>query len=281
MSGGTAGLGCDRASQFAPREALPECGPSGAPDGPCQPPVGGEGGIPGYDSALPDIWAHRYGHHRGPWQERHSAKWILVIGREGAVAVHHEPGMIGDMARGSLTGQLLVATPTLRDPNFERTVVLLVAHEPGGALGVVLNRATEVPVSEVLGGWGLLAGSPPVVFEGGPVQPEAAICLARLRPGSEPRGFSQVSGPIGTVDLSRDPESLRGSVEGVRVFAGYAGWDGGQLESELNDGSWFVFDALPGDPLFPQPDDLWALVLRRQGGLTAAVAHFPSDPMLN
>ena len=60
----------------------------------------------------------------------------------------------------SMTGRLLVATPTLKDPNFDRTVVLLVAHESGGALGVVLNRATEVPVSDVLGTWGELAGEP-------------------------------------------------------------------------------------------------------------------------
>jgi putative transcriptional regulator len=133
----------------------------------------------------------------------------------------------------------------------------------------------------VLGGWGSLAENPSVVFEGGPVQPESAICLARTRPGSDPQGFSQVSGTIGTVDLSRDPESLREALIGVRVFAGYAGWDGGQLESEISGGSWFVFDALPGDPLFPQPEDLWGLVLRRQGGLMAAVAQFPVDPTLN
>jgi hypothetical protein len=102
-------------------------------------------------------------------------------------------------AMESLTGRLLVATPALRDPNFERTVVLVVAHEDGGALGVVLNRATEVQVSDVLGGWGALAGEPPVVFEGGPVQPEAAICLARTRPGVEKlRGFNRVSGAVGT-----------------------------------------------------------------------------------
>ena len=76
-------------------------------------------------------------------------------------------------AMESLVGHLLVATPMLRDPNFDRTVVLLVAHENGGALGVVLNRATEVPVHEVLGGWGGVATEPSVVFEGGPVKPEA------------------------------------------------------------------------------------------------------------
>jgi putative transcriptional regulator len=182
----------------------------------------------------------------------------------------------------SLTGRLLVATPALHDPNFERTVVLLVAHEEGGALGVVLNRATEVPVAEVLGPWGSLAGEPPVVFEGGPVQPEAAICLARTRPGVESlSGFNRVSGAVGTVDLSGDPDALREGILGVRVFAGYAGWSTGQLENEIEGGSWFVFDALPGDAFTSRPDDLWSMVLRRQGGLLAAVAYFPSDPASN
>jgi putative transcriptional regulator len=182
----------------------------------------------------------------------------------------------------SLTGRLLVATPALKDPNFERTVVLLVAHEEGGALGVVLNRATEVPVAEVLEGWGGLAGEPAVVFEGGPVQPEAAICLARTRTGvGRLAGFNQVSGAVGTVDLSGDPDKLRESVVAVRVFAGYAGWAPGQLEREIEGGSWFVFDALPGDAFVNRPDDLWPMVLRRQGGLIAAVAIFPVDPTMN
>lgn len=186
------------------------------------------------------------------------------------------------MAVESLSGRLLVATPALRDPNFERTVVLLIAHEDAGALGVVLNRATEVPVAEVLGGWGALAGEPAVVFEGGPVQPESAICLARTRPGvARLNGFTRVSGAVGTVDLSGDPDVLRPGVLGVRVFAGYAGWERGQLEAEIKAGSWFVFDALPGDPFVTRPDDLWPMVLRRQGGMTAAVAYFPPDPSLN
>ena len=182
----------------------------------------------------------------------------------------------------SLTGRLLVATPALRDPNFERTVVLIVAHEDGGALGVVLNRATEVQVSEVLGAWGGLAGEPAVVFEGGPVAPEAAICLARARPGAgELDGFNRVSGAVGTVDLSGDPDTMREALVGVRVFAGYAGWSPGQLENEIETGSWFVFDALPSDAFAVRPDDLWPMVLRRQGGLMAAVAHFPADPTMN
>ena len=198
------------------------------------------------------------------------------------MTVYGEGRAVGGRSVEPMTGRLLVATPTLKDPNFDRTVVLLVAHEPSGALGVVLNRATEVPVSEVLGAWGGLARDPAVLFEGGPVQPESAICLARLRkPGQRLRGFHPVSGLIGTVDLSIDPERLRDSVIGVRVFAGYSGWSGGQLEEEIASGSWFSFDALPGDPFVDRPDDLWPMVLRRQGGMTAAAAHFPPDLSLN
>ncbi|GAA0384733.1 MULTISPECIES: YqgE/AlgH family protein [Micromonospora] len=189
---------------------------------------------------------------------------------------------IGGRAMESMTGKLLVATPALKDPNFDRTVVLLVAHEPGGALGVVLNRATEVPVADVLRDWGDLARHPAVLFEGGPVQPESAICLARMHsPVRRLKGFHQVSGAVGTLDLSVDPDRLRESVQTIRVFAGYAGWGSGQLEQEIEEGSWFVLDALPGDAFVERPDDLWPMVLRRQGGMMAAVAHFPPDVTLN
>jgi len=193
-----------------------------------------------------------------------------------------EPELTEGRAMESLVGHLLVATPGLRDPNFERTVVLLVAHEGGGALGVVLNRATEVPVGEVLGTWGGIASEPSVVFEGGPVQPEAAICLARVRTGTkEMRGFSRVEGTLGTVDLTSDPDLMREELIEVRVFAGYAGWSPGQLEEEIATGSWLTFKSLPGDAFTERPDDLWAMVLRRQGGMYAAVAMYPSDPALN
>jgi hypothetical protein len=120
-----------------------------------------------------------------------------------------ELGRIGGMAVDSLAGRLLVATPALKDPNFERTVVMIVAHEPGGSIGVVLNRATEVAVADVLDGWDALAEEPGVVFEGGPLQPEAAICIARSRSDSgRIAGFNRVSGTVGTLDLSQDPETV-------------------------------------------------------------------------
>jgi len=192
-----------------------------------------------------------------------------------------EPMLRFDRPTGSLLGSLLVATPALRDPSFERSVVLLVAHEPGGAMGVVINRATEVPVGEVLGDWGSLAHEPAVLFEGGPVQPDSAICVARIRAGAQPPGFQRFFGSLGTVDLEQEPEKLRDAFDGVRVFAGYAGWSPGQLEEEIAAGSWFTFKALPGDAFAARPDDLWSMVLRRQGGMLAAVAQYPSDPTLN
>jgi putative transcriptional regulator len=154
-----------------------------------------------------------------------------------------EPGMVEHQASESLVGRLLVATPALQDPNFERTVVLLVGSEPSGSLGVVLNRATEVPVAEVLGDWSRLAQEPAVLFEGGPVQPEAAIALGWIRSDArELSCFKPFAGRLGTVDLAADPEPLELSLDGMRVFAGYASWGPGQLDDEIEEGAWMVFD---------------------------------------
>jgi putative transcriptional regulator len=179
------------------------------------------------------------------------------------------------------TGRLLVATPSLTHPNFDRSVVLVIGHSEEGALGVVLNRVSEVPVASVLPEWSSTVCAPPTLFEGGPVQPDAAVCLARVRAGQQPEGWAQVSGRLGTVDFSAGPDVVLPYVECMRVFAGYAGWGDGQLEMEIGVGAWFVLDLLPGDAFTQSPEDLWQAVLRRQGGLMAAVATYPTDPSLN
>ena len=184
-------------------------------------------------------------------------------------------------------GQLVVATPTLLDPNFARTVVLLLqADSDDGALGLVLNRPTGTEVGEVLPPWSVLAAAPELVFAGGPVQPNAAICLGHGRPGGTPTGaFSVVEGlpgiSVGTVDLDADPDDLRAAVSEVRVFAGYAGWSAGQLEAEVEEGAWWVLDALPDDAFTSDPEQLWVRVLRRQGPPIAFAASYPPDPTLN
>ena len=180
-----------------------------------------------------------------------------------------------------LKGRLLVASPSLGDPNFEHTVVLILEHGEDGAIGVVLNRPTGTDVSDPLPGWRRLAAEPAVLFAGGPVAPEAAICLARSWPDEFTDAYEPLLGALGTVDLSVDPDDVSSAVQAVRIFAGYAGWGEGQLESEIAQGAWFVVDARAEDVLSGDPERLWADVLRRQRGTLAFYANFPTDPALN
>ncbi|WP_198545762.1 YqgE/AlgH family protein [Actinacidiphila yeochonensis] len=187
----------------------------------------------------------------------------------------------------SLTGRLLVATPKLADPNFDRAVVLLLDHDGEGALGVVLNRPTPVGVGDVLEPWAGLAVAPQVVFQGGPVSLDSALGLAVVpgEPGvdrdGDLLGWRRVHGAIGLVDLEAPPELLAPELSSLRIFAGYAGWGPGQLERELVDGAWYVVDSEPGDVSSPSPQLLWRAVLRRQRNELAMVATYPDDPSLN
>jgi putative transcriptional regulator len=181
----------------------------------------------------------------------------------------------------SLKGKLLIATPALGDGIFDRSVVLIIEHDDTeGAFGVVLNRPSTTDVDGALPEWGRLAASPPVVFVGGPVSPEAAICLARAS-GADPDGWVPLVGAVGALDLSQDPDLLAPAVDEVRLFSGYAGWTQGQLEDEIEAGAWFVVDAEEGDVLNDEPDTLWHRVLRRQRGRLALFAAYPTDPTTN
>ncbi|MBK9180132.1 MAG: YqgE/AlgH family protein [Acidimicrobiales bacterium] len=189
------------------------------------------------------------------------------------------------MAAPFHAGRLLVALPMLDDPNFDRTVVLLLEHGPEGALGVVLNRPTDVSLARELPEWEPLAGGHGVFFVGGPVAPGTAIALGRVDPAEVPDGegdgWRPVLGPLGTVDLGRHPTSIRPEPRQVRVFAGYSGWSAGQLEGEVDDGAWLVLDAEPADALTADPEGLWHAVLRRQPGRTGWLGNFPPDPSVN
>lgn len=175
-------------------------------------------------------------------------------------------------------GKLLVAAPALIDPNFARTVVLLCEFNEDGALGLVLNRPTESPVADFLPMWE--PDEPPVVFIGGPVQPEVAVGLVRHR-GVEPIGFSVVADDYGLFDLATPPELTDGALAALRVFSGYSGWGSGQLEAEVLNGDWVIVDATLDDLFGPDAHGLWSAVLRRQGGELAMLADFPEDPGLN
>jgi putative transcriptional regulator len=185
-----------------------------------------------------------------------------------------------------LPGRLLVAAPALMDPNFARSVVLLLDHDEAGTLGIILNRPTRLPVSEVLGGWATLTTGPDVVFQGGPVGLDSALGLAELGPSytdgdEEPLGWRQVFGSVGLVDLDAPPEVLAAELRSLRIFAGYAGWGAGQLDGELEQGAWYVVESVPGDAFSLRPEALWRSVLRRQPGELAFLANAPEDPSLN
>ena len=179
-------------------------------------------------------------------------------------------------------GMLLVATPQLVDPNFVDTVVLLLDVDEGGALGVVLNRPTPVSVAEVLSDWSAVVAQPEVLFQGGPVSTEGALAVGWLRDHEDvPVGFREVSGSLGVVDLDTPVELIDGSLSGMRIFAGYAGWGAAQLVGEIDEGSWYVVPAQPPDVFREDPSDLWRDVMRRQPGELAWHSTRPVDPDLN
>lgn len=180
----------------------------------------------------------------------------------------------------SQTGRLLVATPVIGDPNFERTVVLVLSHGDDGAFGVVINRPSDTRVDEIAPEWSDHVVAPAVVFVGGPVGRDAVLGLARAE-DPPPSGFGPLAGSFGTVDLHAPPEPDTAPWTGVRLFAGSAGWTAGQLEDELAEGAWWVFDAADDDLLTPDPSDLWARVLRRQPGEVAWFANHAADPTAN
>jgi putative transcriptional regulator len=187
-------------------------------------------------------------------------------------------------ATGVTPGSLLVAAPGLNDPHFHRTVVYVIEHHAGGSLGVILNRTSEIAVRDILPTWAPLASLPHAVFVGGPVESETALCLAAVRTGHNPAslgGLVTVRAPVALVDLDGDPRPLAPRLRGLRVFAGYSGWQSGQLGDEIGRGDWIVVPALPDDVVTGQESNLWGRVLRRQGLPLSLLATFPSDVRQN
>ncbi len=179
----------------------------------------------------------------------------------------------------SLRGKLLLASPALLDPNFRRTVVLIGPHDEQGALGLVLNRPSEVQVRDVVGDLGPLSGEADRLFVGGPVAPGAVVVLAEF---SDPSlAAMSINGDIGLPSMSADPERLAAGVRHSRCFAGHAGWGAGQLDAELAEESWFI-EPLVASDLWLEPDqDLWGTLMLRRGGEYALLARMPMDPTLN
>ena len=180
----------------------------------------------------------------------------------------------------SLRGKLLLASPTLTDPNFSRSVVLIAEHTEEGAMGLVLNRPAATTVDEAVPDLAWLAQDDAHVFVGGPVAETAVIVLAEFdRPDL---AGALVEGDLGFIGTGADePEQLEGAVRRARVFAGHAGWGPGQLEDELAEDAWIVEPPRREEVFTAEPEELWASVLRRKGRRYALLSTMPPDPSLN
>jgi putative transcriptional regulator len=180
----------------------------------------------------------------------------------------------------SARGQLLIAGPQLVDPNFWRSVVLIVDHSEEGAFGLVLNRPSETTVGDAVPELEALIDADEPLFIGGPVQPSTVITLGQFTDISH--AAMAAFGDIGVLGTGGPPiEELAPHVRTARAFVGHSGWGPGQLDSELERGDWILEPARLQDVFSPAPQELWSGVLTRKGGSFALVARMPLDPSLN
>ena len=177
-------------------------------------------------------------------------------------------------------GRLLVSEPLLPDPNFERSVILLCAHDEEGSFGFVLNKPAGSMVGELVEWPG--EGRLPV-YIGGPVQQDT---LQFLHCFNDLEGAKEVLPGVywgGDFEALRE-RAMQGRVEEeqVRFFLGYSGWSAGQVEDELKENAWIVSDQVDHGLIFrTEPEEMWHQVLLRMGGRFARFANYPQDPRLN
>lgn len=189
----------------------------------------------------------------------------------------------GGLTAMSVAGRLLVATPPMDDPNFERSVILMLRHDDEGAFGLVVSHPSEelsAVEGSALAGWVDRTSPPAVLFQGGPVQLNTVIGLARFDDDTERSWTERAVTDVWTVDLRSDASNAL-ECRTLRLFAGYSGWGSGQLEGELAAHHWFVVDFRPDDAFDSAPHTLWRRVLERDPAHREWVRSFPDDPSLN
>ncbi len=182
---------------------------------------------------------------------------------------------MGDMTMSGFAGQFLVATPIISEPPFARTVVLLLEHDESGAIGLVLNSETNLPVKDHIQGIDTHLAEPPSIFIGGPVSSETAVSLGRGR-GLEFLRPNALVG-IGIVNLEQPLDEL----EQLRIFAGYAGWSPSQLEFEVEEGAWWLMFPDLDEIFTSDVEGMWERTVARGPGTMPLHATYPRDPSNN
>ena len=188
------------------------------------------------------------------------------------VALTQAVGQAEDLA----PGKFLVASRDLGDPNFAQTVVLIVSYdERQGAMGLVVNRRTDVALSRVFDDLKEAKGRTDAAYIGGPV--ELSTVMALLKSSNPPDEAKRVFGDVYLVASKTLLEKTLASGVGpnaFHVYVGYAGWSPGQLEHEVDLGGWHVFPADAANVFHADPESVWPRMIRRTETQIARVAEF-------
>ena len=161
-------------------------------------------------------------------------------------------------------------------------MILLLDHDEDGALGVVINRPSQLPLRRGAAEWGSVVTAPSMLFSGGPVAPESALAVGLSLGDGPGEGFKRLTATTAWSTSTPTRCHLLADLVGVRVFSGYAGWGAGQLEAEILEGSWYLVDGAAGRPAAtPNPKGCGGPCCERQPGELAYVATFPDDPTMN
>jgi putative transcriptional regulator len=217
------------------------------------------------------------------------SRFLSVLGTTDRISADGRD--LEDAVKRSVSGCFLIAAPHMSDPNFTRSVVFMAEHSPKGAFGLVVNRPTSLKIAKL---WEAIGGDTSGVgeqraFVGGPVETRVIHFLhscADLAPGQDPVVPGVFIGnDAGLFEslISRDRELRAGGNERVifRAFCGFSGWGEGQLDDELETGSWIVQPATPDLVFTDDVTTLWSRVLEREGGIYRLFAHMPSNPEMN
>lgn len=177
-------------------------------------------------------------------------------------------------------GILLIAEPFLKDPNFQRTVVLLCDHQKEGSFGFVINRHFDHKLNELMNDMDDLSLP---VFYGGPVQMDSLHFLHQY-PEKIPGSYEVQAGIFWGGDFETAISLLReGSIkpDKIRFFIGYSGWSGGQLDMELKEKSWLTVGATRRVVFHSSASEIWKEALKLMGGEYEQLINYPTDPSLN
>jgi len=177
-------------------------------------------------------------------------------------------------------GKLLISEPFLNDPNFKRTIILLIENNEEGAIGFILNKPTELTLKDAIENY---PDFDTTVYYGGPVQLNTLQFIHKA--GDILEGSMDIGNGLywgGSFEKLRTLiENKLVSAEDFRFFIGYSGWGEGQLEEEMKINSWIVADSTIENIFTDEPDKLWREILKGMGKKFAILASFPENPSVN